>query len=51
MQAEAVDARELIITSEESEFLLVDFNETKKRCNKIARMSKGGSIPIVTGFI
>jgi bifunctional aspartokinase / homoserine dehydrogenase 1 len=50
-QAEAVDARELIITSEESEFLLVDFQETKKRCQTLARISKSGVVPVITGFI
>jgi aspartate kinase len=51
MEAEPVDARELIITSEESEFLLVDFDETRKRCQKLARMSKSNVVPVVTGFI
>src|SRR3989454_3778783 len=51
MEAEPVDAREIIITSEESEFLLVDFEETKKRCQKLARMAKSGTVPVVTGFI
>src|SRR6266850_6498639 len=51
MEAEPVDAREIIITSEESEFLLVDFEETRKRCQKLARMAKSGTVPVVTGFI
>jgi bifunctional aspartokinase / homoserine dehydrogenase 1 len=51
LEAEPVDARELIITSEESEFLLVDFDETRKRCQKLAKMSKSNVIPVVTGFI
>lgn len=51
MEAEPVDAREIIITSEESEFLLVDFEETKKRCQKLAKMAKSGTVPVVTGFI
>jgi aspartate kinase len=49
--AEPVDAREIIITGEESEFLLVDFDETRKRCQKLTKMSRGGIIPVVTGFI
>src|SRR5438552_5214153 len=32
MEAEPVDAREIIVTNEESEFLLVDFEDTRKRC-------------------
>jgi aspartate kinase len=51
LRAEAVDARELIITSEESEFMLVDFEETRKRCQKLAKMCKAGVIPVVHGFI
>jgi aspartate kinase len=51
LNAEPVDARELIITSEESEFMLVDFDETRKRCHKLAKMVKGGVTPVVTGFI
>ena len=37
VEAESVDAREIIVTSEESEFLLVDFDETRKRCQKLAK--------------
>jgi aspartate kinase len=51
VRAQAVDARELIVTSDESEFILVNFEETRKRCRKITRMVKSGAIPIVTGFI
>jgi bifunctional aspartokinase / homoserine dehydrogenase 1 len=51
LEAEPVDARELIITSEESEFMLVDFDETRKRCQKLSKMSKSNVIPVVTGFI
>ena len=51
LEAEPVDARELIITSEESEFLLVDFDETRKRCQKLSKMSKSNVVPVVTGFI
>lgn len=50
-EAEAVDAREIIITSEEPEFLLVDFDETRKRCQKLTKMAKSGVVPVVTGFI
>src|SRR5262245_48497000 len=50
-KAEAVDAREIIITSEESDFLLVDFDETRKRCQKLVEMAATGTVPIVTGFI
>jgi aspartate kinase len=46
-----VDARELIITSEDSEFMLVDFDETRKRCHKLATIAKSGVVPVVTGFI
>jgi aspartate kinase len=50
-RAEAVDARQYIITSDESEFLLVDFDETRKRCQKLVKMAKSGVVPVVTGFI
>jgi aspartate kinase len=49
--AEPIDAREIIVTSEESEFLRVDFDETKKRCQKLVKMAKSGTVPVVTGFI
>jgi len=50
LEAEPIDARELIITSEESEFMLVDFDETRKRCQKLVTMSKS-VVPVITGFI
>ena len=40
LDAEPIDAREIIITSEEPEFLLVDFDETRKRCQKLTKMAK-----------
>ncbi len=49
--AEPVDARDIIVTSEESEFLLVDFEETKKRCQKLMKIAKSSVVPVVTGFI
>src|SRR5262249_12664740 len=49
LQAEAIDAREIIITSEDSDFLRVDFNETRKRCEKLVRMTESGIVPVVTG--
>ena len=49
--AEPVDAREIIVTGEESEFLLVDFDETRKRCQTLTAMADSGTTPIVTGFI
>ena len=49
--AEPVDAREIIITSEESDFLLVDFDETRKRCQKLVELAASGTVPVVTGFI
>src|SRR5258708_7153234 len=49
--SEPVDAREIIVTSEDSEFILVDFEETKKRCQKLSKMAKSGVVPVVTGFI
>src|ERR1051325_5781944 len=51
LESEPVDAREIIVTSEDSEFILVDFDETKKRCQKLAKMAKSGVVPVVTGFI
>src|SRR5262245_28426596 len=34
LDSEFVDAREVIITSEEADFLRVDFDETRKRCER-----------------
>jgi aspartate kinase len=51
LESEPVDAREIIVTSEDSEFILVDFEETKKRCQKLSKMVKAGVVPVVTGFI
>jgi aspartate kinase len=50
-EAEPVDAREIIITGEELDFLLVDFDETRKRCQKLVKMTKSGVVAVVTGFI
>src|SRR5215472_4028603 len=50
-EAEPVDARGIIITGEELDFLLVDFEETRKRCQKLVKMTKSGVVPVVTGFI
>src|SRR5207244_3112550 len=50
-ESEPVDAREIIVTTEESEFLLVDFEETRKSCHKLSTMPKSGVVPVVTGFI
>jgi aspartate kinase len=51
LDAEAIDARELIITSDEADFMLVDFDETRKRCQRLQKQAKAGVIPVVTGFI
>src|SRR5262249_34335716 len=51
LDAEGVDAREIIVTSEESDFLRVDFNETRKRCAALVKMAESGRVPVVTGFI
>jgi aspartate kinase len=51
LRAEAVDARQYIITSDESEFMLVDFDETTRRCQKLVKMAKSGVVPVITGFI
>src|SRR5437667_8867122 len=51
VESEPVDAREIIVTSEDSEFLLVDFDETRKRCQTLSKMSKSNMVPVVTGFI
>jgi aspartate kinase len=51
LQAEPIDAREIVITSEESEFMRVDFDETRKRCEKLTKMAESGIVPVVTGFI
>jgi aspartate kinase len=51
LESEPVDAREFIVTSEDSEFVLVDFDETKKRCQKLSKMARSGVVPVITGFI
>src|SRR5262245_25188804 len=51
MKAEPVDAREIIITSDVTDFLQVDFDETRKRCAKLTAMAEAGVVPVVTGFI
>jgi len=51
MESEPVDAREYIVTSEDSDFLRVDFDETRKRCHKLSKTAKSGVVPVVTGFI
>ncbi len=49
--AEAIDARTVIITSDDADFMLVDFDETRKRCERLSNMAKDGVVPVVTGFI
>ena len=51
LAAEALDARELIITSDEADFMLVDFNETRKRCRRVQELAAAGTVPVITGFI
>jgi aspartate kinase len=51
LPAEALDGRELIITSDQADFMLVDFVETRRRCQRIAEIANSGAIPVVTGFI
>src|SRR5215510_1096068 len=51
LKAEPVDAREIIITSDATDFLQVDFEETRKRCKKLTAMAEAGIVPVVTGFI
>src|SRR6185369_8870162 len=48
MKSETIDAREIVITSEDSDFLRVDFDDTRKRCEKLTKMSKAGTVPVVT---
>ena len=51
VQAEAVDARRLIVTKDEADFALVDFDETKLRCREVVEIVGRGVVPILTGFI
>jgi len=51
VDAEPVDAREIIVTAEEADFLRVDFDETRKRCERLSGTSASGVVPVVTGFI
>src|SRR5947208_7488797 len=48
LESEPVDAREYIVTSEDSDFLRVDFDETRKRCHKLSKTAKSGVVPVVT---
>jgi aspartate kinase len=51
VNAEPVDAREIIITNEDPGFLLVNFEETQRRCQKLVEMAESGTVPVVTGYI
>ena len=51
VNAEALDAWNLIITSDDADFMLVDFDETRKRCQTLAKIVESGSVPVITGFI
>ena len=51
VQAEAVDARRLIVTKDEADFALVDFDETKLRCREVVEIVGRGVVPVLTGFI
>lgn len=51
VDAQPLDARELIITGDDVDFMRVDFAETRKRCAILETMTKAGSVPVVTGFI
>ncbi len=46
--AEAFDARGLIVTKEEADFALVDFVETKKKCQTLTDALRMGTVPVVT---
>ena len=50
-QAEPIDAREIVITSDDPDFLRVDFDETRTRCRRLTDMAMAGVVPVVTGFI
>jgi aspartate kinase len=51
VEAQPIDAREIIVTTEDSDFQGVDFDETRRRCQKLVEISNSGVVPIVTGFI
>src|SRR5437016_9193087 len=51
LESEPVDAREYIVTSEDSDFLRVDFDETRKRCKKLSKMVMTCTVPVFTGFV
>jgi len=51
LEAQPIDAREIIITGDDSDFLQVDFEETRKRCRRLIEIVESGTIPVVTGFI
>jgi bifunctional aspartokinase / homoserine dehydrogenase 1 len=51
VEAKPIDAREIILTGDDSDFLQVDFEETRKRCRKLMEIVESGVVPVVTGFI
>ena len=51
IEAKAVDARQLIVTKEEADFALVDFAETKHRCQQLKVIAESGQVPVVAGFV
>jgi aspartate kinase len=51
VEAIPIDAREIIFTNDESDFLQVDFDQTRKLCRKLAVIAEAGTVPVVTGFI
>ena len=51
IDASAVDARAVILTEEESDFAVVDFDETRRRCRILVELAEASRVPVVTGFL
>jgi len=47
----AIDARQVIITREDTDFALVDFDQTRRRARAMADGIEEGVVPVVAGFL
>ena len=51
VKAEVVDARDVVITKEDDEFALVDFDETRRRSEAVSQLVRQGRVPVITGYL
>ncbi len=49
--AESIDARGIVVTKEEADFALVDFEETRRRSQRVADSLAAGKVPVITGYL